>query len=85
MVKSIDTVIQYYLVRLPAFENRGGRGTHSEPRLPILFYILDLKHSEKLGVTFRAHSFLFRKSEESIEKSSFFGKIQKFVFAHGAG
>jgi len=26
-----------------------------------------------------------QKSEESVEKSSFFGKIRKFVFAHGAG
>ena len=62
-----------------------GGGTHSEPRHPIFYFISDLKDSEKLGVTFRAHVFLLENQKKVLRNHNFLEKIRNFVFAHGAG
>ena len=54
----------------------GGGGTHSGPHLPSLFFILDLKHSEKLGGTFRAHSFLLEILKKVLKNHSFLEKLE---------
>ena len=61
------------LVRLPPVENKGEGGTHSEPRHPSFFF-LDLKDSEKLGVTFQTHSFLLENLKRVLKNHNFWEK-----------
>ena len=62
---------------------RSAGGTLSEPRHPSFFYNLDLKDSEKLGVTLRAYSFLLENRKNVLKNHHFLEKIRKFVFTHG--
>ena len=50
--------------------------------LQFFIFILDLKDSEKLGVTFRTHSFLLENLKKVLKNHNFFEKIKKYVFAH---
>ena len=64
---------------------RSEGGTLSEPRHPSFFYILDLKDSEKLRVTFRSRCFLLENLKKVLKNHHFLENIRKLVFAHGAG
>ena len=71
----------------PTGKKYGGGGGVLTPNhvCPVFLYIFDLKHSENLGVTFRAHSFLLKNLKKVQKNHNFFGKIRKLVFAYGAG
>ena len=67
---------QLQLVRLPAVENRGGGVLTPNYVTPVFIYILDLEHSEKLGVTFRAHSFLLENLKKVLKNHHFLEKFE---------
>ena len=61
------------IVRLPA----GRRGVLSPNHVtPLFFVILDLKDSEKLGVTFRIHSFLLENPKKELKHHIFLEKLE---------
>ena len=44
---------------------------------PVFFHTLDLKDSEKLGVTFRTHSFLLENLKKVLKIIIFWKKLEK--------
>ena len=66
----------HHIVRLPPVEKRGGGVLTPNHVTPIFFDILDLKHSEKFGVTFRTHSFLLENLKRVLKNHHFWEKLE---------
>ena len=55
---------------------RSERGTPSEPSHSSFYFILDLEDSEKLGVTFRTHSFLLENLKKVLKNHHFLENLE---------
>ena len=65
------------LIRLPPVENRGGGGVLNPNHVtPVFLNNLDLEDSEKLGVTFRTHSFLLENLKKVLKNRHFFENLE---------
>ena len=64
------------IVRLPLVENKGEGYSLRTTSPQFFFYILDLKYSEKFGVTFRTHSFLLENWKRVLKNHYFWKKLE---------